>query len=184
MEKGLFVMSFSSFKDTKLIFESFRKFTNEAERDDFLSDDDDFDIDIPEPSAPRAPVTRAALDAAEAEREQKAAELADKRKAIAGRERAEMDAAFPDKPLGTLPDEQAASPQQRVQREYLNARRSGAGDESSGIARAMMDLQGDEEALNVFKAMVSGDETSGYSFVRKTRPQDRSAPQPRGTYSR
>ena len=95
-----------------------------------------------------------------------------------------MDAAFPETTGPDIPRQQTASPQQRVQRAYLNARRSGAGDESSGIARAMMDLQGDEEALNVFKAMVSGDETSGYSFVRKTRPQDRSAPQPRGTYSR
>ena len=97
-----------------------------------------------------------------------------------------MDAAFPEDSTGLdMPGQQTASPQQRIQRTYLNARRSGAGDESSGIARAMMDLQGDEEALTVFKSMISGDETTGYSFVRKPKPQDQSVAQPgRGTYKR
>ena len=95
-----------------------------------------------------------------------------------------MDVAFPEDPGADIPGQQTASPQQRAQRAYLNARRGGAGDESSGIVRAMADLQGDQEALNVFKSMVSGDETSGYSFVRKAKPQDRSGAQPRGTYGR
>ena len=180
-------MSFSSFKDTKLIFESFRKFTNEAEGDGSITFDDDEDIDIPQatarPNRSQAQHTAAAAAATTA-RDQQAAQVAARRAARASKEQAEMDAAFPETTGPDIPRQQTASPQQRVQRAYLNARRSGAGDESSGIARAMMDLQGDEEALNVFKAMVSGDETSGYSFVRKTRPQDRSAPQPRGTYSR
>ena len=174
-------MSFSSFKDTKLIFESFRKFTNEAEEDGSITfdDDDDFDIDIPEPSEPREPVTRAALDAAEAEREQKAAELAARRAARASKRQAEMDAAFPDDDNdGTLPDEQAASPQQKVQRAYIAARRSlgREGTESSGIARAMTMLADDPAALEALKAMVSGDEDTGYRFVDVAKPQPTTNP--------
>jgi len=180
-------MSFSSFKDTKLIFESFRKFTNEAEGDGSITFDDDEDIDIPQatarPNRSQAQHTAAAAAATTA-RDQQAAQVAARRAARASKEQAEMDAAFPETTGPDIPRQQTASPQQRVQRAYLNARRSGAGDESSGIARAMMDLQGDEEALNVFKAMVSGDETSGYSFVRKTKPQALPGGPPRGTYSR
>mgnify|MGYP003629134752 CR=1 FL=1 len=177
-------------EDTKLIFENFRKFVSEAEGDDFLPDDDDMDVDIPQAMArpnnrSQAQHTAAAAAAATA-RDQQTAQVADRRAALASKKRAEMDAAFPEDSTGLdMPDQQTASPQQRIQRTYLNARRSGAGDESSGIARAMMDLQGDEEALTVFKSMISGDETTGYSFVRKPKPQDQSVAQPgRGTYKR
>ena len=170
----------------KLLVENFRKFVSEAEEDDFLGDDD-MDIDIPEPTAPRAPVTRAALDAAEAERQQKASALAAKRAAIADKDQAEMDAAFPEDTTGLdMPGQQAVSAQQRVQQAYIAARRSlgREGTESTGIARAMTMLADDPKALETLKTMISGDEDTGYRFVDVAKPEDSSVPQPPGTYRR
>ena len=170
----------------KLLVENFRKFVSEAEEDDFLGDDD-MDIDIPEPTAPRAPVTRAALDAAEAERQQKASALATKRAAIADKDQAEMDAAFPEDTTGLdMPGQQTVSAQQRVQQAYIAARRSlgREGTESTGIARAMTMLADDPKALERLKMLVTGDESTGYKFIDATKPKDTSMPQPPGTYRR
>ena len=168
-------MSFSSFKDHKLIFENFRKFVNEGE-------EEDADIVIPEPTA--APPKRtqaqhsAAAAAAETGRDQQAADLAAKRAARASREQAEMGAAFPEEdPTAFDIPAQQTSPQQRVQQAYISARKSGKADGmSSGIALAMADLKNDPEALDTLTSMVSGDPASGYKFVGKGRPQDQSVP--------
>ena len=170
----------------KLLVENFRKFVSEAEEDDFLGDDD-MDIDIPEPTAPRAPVTRAALDAAEAERQQSADALATKRASIAAKDQAEMDAALPDDTTGLdMPGQQSASAHQRVQQAYIAARRSlgREGTESMGIAKAMTMLADDPKAIERLKMLVTGDESTGYKFIDATKPKDTSVPQPPGTYRR
>lgn len=170
----------------KLLVENFRKFVSEAEEDDFLGDDD-MDIDIPEPTAPRTPVTRAALDAAETERQQKASALAAKRAATAAKDQAEMDAAFPDDTTGLgMPGQQTVSAEQRVRQAYVAARRSLGRDatESMGIAKAMTMLADDPKALETLKTMISGDEDTGYRFVDVVKPEDSSVPQPPGTYRR
>ena len=61
---------------------------------------------------------------------------------------------------------------------YVAARRSLGRDatESMGIAKAMTMLADDPKALEALKAMVSGDEDTGYRFVDVAKPQPTTNP--------
>jgi len=179
-------MSFSSFKENKLLFENFRKFVNEQDEVDLLAGEEEEGFEMsPETEQPTYGSQEeytAAADAAESSlaasgQEAETARLA--RKAAADKRSQETDVLIPDDEAPV--DVEVAGPDTltRVTNAYLDARSGAAGggragDEGSGIQQAIINLEtsGDKDALRLLMSNVQQGVDGKYSFIKKEKPTE------------
>ena len=180
-------MSFSSFKNSKLIFESFRKFVNEQDEVDLLAGEEEEVFEMPpEPERTTygsqeeytAAKEKAIDDQTKSDQEAEAARLA--RRAAADKRSQETDVIVPD---DVSTDIKTTGPDalSRATKVYLSSRDPeqsyGADSESTGILTTLFKLKKeDPEAHSAFARTVQKgkDEMGGvvYSFIPQEKPTD------------
>ena len=171
-------MSFSSFKNSKLIFESFRKFVNEQDEVDLLAGEEEEVFEMP-PEPERTTYGSqeeytAAADAAEsslaaADQEAEVARLA--RKAAADERSKETDVLIPDE-LNTSFEAATPDALSRAATAYMAIGAPGNAGLSIPIALADLYNSGDKEAYRLLKSKVQQDENGMYGFIPQEKPTD------------
>tara|TARA_R110000822_G_scaffold100553_1_gene226276 strand:- start:201 stop:719 length:519 start_codon:yes stop_codon:yes gene_type:complete len=171
-------MSFSSFKNSKLIFESFRKFVNEQDEVDLLAGEEEEVFEMPpEPERPTYGSQEeytAAADAAESslavsDQEAETARLA--RKAAADKRSEETDVLIPDE-LDTSFETANPDALSRATTAYMAIGSPGNAGLSIPIALADLYNSGDKEAYRLLKSKVRQDESGMYGFIPQEKPTD------------
>ena len=175
-------MSFSSFKENKLLFENFRKFVNEE-----IVPEDEPPLEIqPEPERTTYGSQEEYSSASKAE--QTAQDKAAEARAILDAEReSKADVTQPaiDVMGGISPDDEGSTSIEtsgpdaltRAGQAYAQARREGLGmgevDEHTGIQVALLNLQDtDTDAYNELMSKVQQGEDGKYSFKEQEKPTD------------